>query len=135
MEGRRYMKDIALIGVTALLACSIAMAQSSGNFTYGNTGTTHCVLNSNGTITGGTTCSAGTCATAADCAALGGAEICANINPATGLGICERTCSTSADCATGQTCSSGVCTGGVWVVSTAQLRRTAAAAMCSLSGL
>ena len=106
------MKDIALIGVTALLSCGIAMAQSSGNFTYGNTGTTHCVLNSNGTITGGTTCSAGTCATAADCAALGGAEICANINPATGLGICERTCSTSADCATGQTCSAGVCTGG-----------------------
>src|SRR5262249_40413827 len=82
------------------------------NFTYGNTGTTHCVLNSNGTITEGTTCSADTCTTAADCAALGKAEICANINPTTGLGICERTCSTSADCATRQTCSAGVCTGG-----------------------
>src|SRR6516164_4811122 len=82
MEGRRYMKDIALIGVTALLACGIAMAQSSGNFTYGNTGTTHCVLNSNGTITGGTTCSAGTCSTSADCAT---GQTC-------GAGVCTGGC-------------------------------------------
>jgi len=101
----------ALVTLTALLACSLALAQSSGNFTYGNTGDTHCVLNSNGTITGGTTCSAGTCATSADCSALGGTEICANIG-ANGLGTCERTCSSNGDCAVGQTCTAGVCGGG-----------------------
>jgi len=41
----------------ATLAAAPAFAQSSGNFTYGsNGGTTHCVLQSNGNITGGQTC-------------------------------------------------------------------------------
>ena len=41
----------------ATLTAAPALAQSSGNFTYGsNGGTTHCVLQSGGNITGGQTC-------------------------------------------------------------------------------
>jgi len=41
----------------ATLAAAPALAQSSGNFTYGsNGGTTQCVLNTNGSITGGQIC-------------------------------------------------------------------------------
>jgi len=41
----------------ATLAAAPALAQSSGNFTYGsNGGTTHCVLQSGGQITGGQIC-------------------------------------------------------------------------------
>src|SRR5262245_32069208 len=41
----------------ATLAAAPALAQSSGNFTYGsNAGTTHCVLETNGHITGGQIC-------------------------------------------------------------------------------
>jgi hypothetical protein len=45
--------------VATLLCATVAFAQSSGNFTYGSNGggSTHCVLNSNGSITGGQTCS------------------------------------------------------------------------------
>ncbi|HYL14827.1 MAG TPA: hypothetical protein VEV41_17425 [Terriglobales bacterium] len=51
------MKKLALVCMFMLLAAAIAVAQSSGNFSYGNTGSTHCVLNgSNGHITGGATC-------------------------------------------------------------------------------
>ena len=40
-----------------LLCTAVAFGQSAGNFTYGsNGGSTHCVLNSNGSITGGQTC-------------------------------------------------------------------------------
>src|SRR5215467_1469490 len=43
--------------VLTTLAAAPALAQSSGNFTYGsNGGTTHCVLESNGNITGGQIC-------------------------------------------------------------------------------
>jgi hypothetical protein len=51
------MKKIAtLIAVVAFIT-TVAFAQSSGNFTYGsNGGTTHCVLNQGGSITGGLTC-------------------------------------------------------------------------------
>src|SRR5438067_7585675 len=49
-------KTQLLLG-TALLFATAAFAQSSGNFTYGsNGGSTHCVLNSNGSITGGQIC-------------------------------------------------------------------------------
>jgi hypothetical protein len=41
----------------ALLCTTVAFAQSSGNFTYGTGGgTTACVMDSNGNITGGQTC-------------------------------------------------------------------------------
>ena len=54
------MKIIGCVTVAiafATLAAAPALAQSSGNFTYGsNGGSTHCVLNSNGSITGGQIC-------------------------------------------------------------------------------
>jgi hypothetical protein len=51
------VKKLATVFVFTLLAATIAVAQSSGNFSYGNTGGTHCVLNgNNGNITGGATC-------------------------------------------------------------------------------
>lgn len=58
---------VVCLAVLTLLCTAVALAQSSGSFTYGNTGGTHCVLSkSNGAITGGATCSSGT-----DCTALG----------------------------------------------------------------
>ncbi len=52
-----FTRKMLFLGVAMILVGSMAFAQSSGNFTYGNTGgTVHCVLNSNGTITGGATC-------------------------------------------------------------------------------
>ncbi len=54
------MRKFASVFTMALLILAfgsgLAFAQSSGNFSYGNTGSTHCVLNSNGSITGGATC-------------------------------------------------------------------------------
>jgi hypothetical protein len=51
---------VTVIGVLAFVT-TIALAQSSGNFTYGDTGGLHCILNQgNGAITGGATCSSGT---------------------------------------------------------------------------
>jgi len=52
------MKNIGFIGFTALLACSTAMAQSSGNFSYATTGENFvgCTLNTNGSISGGFQC-------------------------------------------------------------------------------
>jgi len=70
------------------VASSPAFAQSSGNFTYGSNGaTTHCVLNTNGSITGGQICQ----------------ESCA-LNPTTG----------AIDC-TGNGQGSGLCVGGFGV--------------------
>src|SRR5262245_33392557 len=64
LEGRRMKKlGVRIVGCVtvalafAALAAAPALAQSSGNFTYGsNGGTTHCVLETNGNITGGQTC-------------------------------------------------------------------------------
>jgi len=51
------MKKIMSICTVAVYGLSLGFAQSSGNFTYGsNGGSTHCVLNSNGSITGGQIC-------------------------------------------------------------------------------
>src|SRR5262249_50832745 len=60
-EGPRMKKTAVVLAVallvTALGVSSAAFAQSSGNFTYGsNGGSTHCVLNANGNITGGQIC-------------------------------------------------------------------------------
>ncbi len=56
------------LAVGIFLVGSIAFAQSSGNFSYGNTGDTHCVLSkSNGVISGGAICSSGTDCTANGC--------------------------------------------------------------------
>jgi hypothetical protein len=43
-----FLAGAALLGAVAAPG---AFAQSSGNFSYGNTGTTHCVLNNDGTGT------------------------------------------------------------------------------------
>jgi hypothetical protein len=48
---------VAVVLVVLALVAGPTFAQSSGNFTYGNTGNTHCVLNDNGRIRGGSTCS------------------------------------------------------------------------------
>src|SRR5262244_2703261 len=54
---RQFMLTLGLaLAVTLTVASSPAFAQSSGNFTYGNTGSTHCQLQSNGNITGGQPC-------------------------------------------------------------------------------
>jgi hypothetical protein len=55
---RQFMLTLGLaLAVTLTVASSPAFAQSSGNFTYGsNGGSTHCVLQSGGHITGGQIC-------------------------------------------------------------------------------
>src|SRR5262245_40517374 len=54
---RQSMLTLGLaLAVTLTVASSPAFAQSSGNFTYGNTGSTHCQLQSGGNITGGQIC-------------------------------------------------------------------------------
>src|SRR5262252_3868098 len=82
------MKNISIaIGVVLSFGLGTAIAQSSGSFSYGNTGGTHCVLSrSNGAITGGAICASGT-----DCTSLGCSPI-----PATG-----GACSADSDCASG----------------------------------
>lgn len=51
------MQKVLLALACLFLMAGVASAQSSGNFTYGsNGGSTHCVLNSNGSITGGQIC-------------------------------------------------------------------------------
>lgn len=52
------MKKIALVTLTFLLACSLTLAQSSGNFSYATTGDNFvgCTLNANGNISGGFQC-------------------------------------------------------------------------------
>ena len=55
---RQFILTLSLaLAVTFTVASSPGFAQSSGNFTYGsNGGTTHCVLNAGGSITGGQIC-------------------------------------------------------------------------------
>ncbi len=69
---RRFLSCAAVATLVLVFGASLAVAQSSGNFSYGNTGTTHCVLNNNGTgtITGGQMCEqqAGpSCTVSTDC--------------------------------------------------------------------
>src|SRR6266571_864541 len=53
------MKKAIGVFLGIVLSAAMSFAQSSGNFSYGNTGTTHCVLNNGtGEITGGDICSA-----------------------------------------------------------------------------
>ena len=107
------MKKACLACVACLLFAVSAMAQSSGNFTYGsNSQSERCVLNNNntGSITGGATCSLGIgnpCTTAAQCSA---GELCVNPGSLTLGGICANSdsslsaCTSNANCAVGQTC-------------------------------
>lgn len=108
------MRKCILFLVAATLTCATAFGQSSGNFTYGNTGDTHCVLQTGagnaGQITGGAICAAGSCFSNSDCAALGGNLVCVGANVATNtLGLCQTPCANNNDCPQGQTCNSGVC--------------------------
>ncbi len=113
-------RRLLFTGVAMLLIAGAAFAQSSGNFSFGNTGTTHCVLNNDGTgsITGGDICSqqAGpSCTTTADCTAnypdyKGLGLTCYNPSGAAMAGQCvDNTsgfaCSADADCTVpGQSC-------------------------------
>lgn len=84
------MKKCLFLLVGFLLVGTM-FAQSSGNFTFGNTGgTTRCVLaKSTGVISGGDTCYQGSCFTDGDCAALGAGATCTGGNATTGtLGSC-----------------------------------------------
>ena len=114
--GKMILKNIALVATACVLAGGAVYAQSSGNFSYGNTGTTHCVLNNNGTgsITGAPSCDQQTgpsCTIDADCASYPGQLTCFNPTPGiTGAGQCLNstsgaTCSSDATCTVpGQTC-------------------------------
>src|SRR5258708_36453520 len=93
----------------AALLCAMApgaFAQSSGNFSYGNTGSTHCVLNNDGTgtISGGATCSqtaGASCTTSASCT---GGTFC--FNPTGGTLAGQRVDSTSGgSCTRGCPCT------------------------------
>ena len=122
------MKYFTAVFGVAVLASGLAFAQSSGNFSYGNTGTTHCVLNNDGTgtISGGATCAqtAGpSCTTSATCT---GGTTCFNPTGGTLAGQCVdsssgASCTSSAQCTTpGQSCIlpvSGGATGVCGVVS------------------
>src|SRR5258708_40332277 len=94
----------------AALLCAMApgaFAQSSGNFSYGNTGTTHCVLNNDGTgtISGGATCSqqaGASCTTSSTCT---GGTSCFNPTGGTLAGQCVDStsggsCTSNANCTT-----------------------------------
>jgi hypothetical protein len=62
------MKTIVTAVAVIAFATTAALAQSSGNFTYGFTGGTHCVVDhGTGAITGGAICSSGTDCTANGC--------------------------------------------------------------------
>ena len=124
----RLLNSLVIAVCVLALGAWSAQAQSSGNFSYGNTGTTHCVLNNDGTgtITGGDTCSqqaGASCTTSATCT---GGTTCFNPTGGTMAGQCVdstsgASCASNADCTTpGQTCVlplSGGTTGICGVVS------------------
>ncbi len=80
-QKEKQMKKAALVFAAQVmimgLGATLAVAQSSGSFSYGNTGGTHCVLSSqNGKISGGAICASGVDCTGLGCSpipALGGA--------------------------------------------------------------
>jgi hypothetical protein len=56
-ENDMSTRKMLFLTLATLLYATVVFAQSSGNFTYGsNGGSTHCVLNQNGSITGGQVC-------------------------------------------------------------------------------
>ena len=107
------MKKAIGVFLGIVLSAAMSFAQSSGNFSYGNTGTTHCVLNNDGTgtINGGDICHQQTgpsCTVSADCNSL--QLTCWNPTGATGAGQCLNdtsggACTSDAACTVpGQTC-------------------------------
>src|SRR5437899_5309136 len=95
------MKKAIGVFLGIVLSAAMSFAQSSGNFSYGNTGTTHCVMNNGtGEITGGDICSAqsGTACTGnADCLLPG--QTCIISSGTTG--ICGVTLPTDQKCSGG----------------------------------
>src|SRR6266516_7829609 len=99
-----------------VLPAAMSFAQSSGNFSYGNTGTTHCVLNNDGTgtITGGQICEQQTgpsCTVNADCSSFSGQPTCVNPTGAADAGQCLNSTS-GASCTSDGQCTSPVVGGG-----------------------
>ncbi|SRR5213594_89923 len=122
------MKKVVGVVLGIVLPAAMGFAQSSGNFSYGNTGTTHCVLNNNGkgTISGGDLCQQQTgtsCTVNTDCGvgSTGLALTCLNPTGAQLAGQCldstsGGSCTADTDCTVpGQSCiiaageSAGVC--------------------------
>ena len=85
------MKKAIGVFLGIVLSAAMSFAQSSGNFSYGNTGTTHCVLNNDGTGTiTGAQCQQGSgpaCTTNTDCINIIGTT-CVNPTGNTGAGQC-----------------------------------------------
>jgi len=112
---KRNFCFVMLLTIALLLGVGTVYAQSSGSFSYGYTGTTHCVLNNDGTgtITGGQTCDqqAGpSCTSDGDCASFSGQLLCINPTGTTNAGQCVNStsgasCASDAACTVpGQTC-------------------------------
>jgi len=71
------MKTLVTAVAVIAFATTAALAQSSGNFSYGYTGGMHCVVNSgSGAITGGATCSAGTDCSSGTCVPIPASGVC-----------------------------------------------------------
>jgi len=113
-----FGRKLLFLTVCTFLVAGLAFGQSSGNFTYGTSGnTTDCVLNDDGTITGGTECLTTslnglsfTCTTDADCSAVLTGGTC---NTGTGLCVFPGTggtaCTKNSDCTSGLCTSAGTC--------------------------
>src|SRR5262245_16485020 len=121
-----FTRRILFLAVAVSMISSVAFAQSSGNFTYGNTGTTHCVLNNDGTesITGGDLCSQQTgpsCTVDSDCTQFGAGLTCWNPTTGPGAGQCLNStsgmqCTADTDCTVpGQSCIKPVAGGNTGV--------------------
>ena len=106
------MKKAIGVFLGIVLSAAMSFSQSSGNFSYGNTGTTHCVLNNDGTgtITGGDTCEQQTgksCTSDTEC---GSGLFCFNPTGAAEAGQCLNStsgasCTSDGGCTVpGQTC-------------------------------
>jgi|SRR2546426_2656729 len=110
------MKKAIGVFLGIVLSAAMSFAQSSGNFSYGNTGTTHCVLNNDGTgtITGGQICEQQTgpsCTVNADCSSFSGQPTCVNPTGAADAGQCLNSTS-GASCTSDGQCTSPVVGGG-----------------------
>src|SRR5262245_43064812 len=122
-----FSRKTLFLALAMSTIASVAFAQSSGNFSYGNTGTTHCVLSNNGTgtISGGDICEqqAGpSCTDDSGCTQFGSGLTCWNPTGGTLAGQClsstSGSCTSDDDCLTaqGQSCffpvaggTTGVC--------------------------
>src|SRR5438552_13272396 len=96
------MKKAIGVFLGIVLSAAMSFAQSSGNFSYGNTGTTHCVLNNTGTGTiTGAQCQQGSgpaCTTNTDCINIIGTT-CVNPTGNTGAGVCLVSANSNVGCA------------------------------------